>query len=243
MDLHQHIYVLRLHVLDMTRLSQKSVDYSVKACALASPQMCTAVRDRSFEIDALHCEIAETAQELLGLHIPGDADLRFVLSSERIAHAMQALHLQAIEIAEQCLQLLEVGGKLGCTEIAAMGDIVNSLVRLNVVALFEEEKQHAEAVLGAGRMERLFETIFCDWLRTLDPAASARTECERAITRRLSSMAREAYEIADALAFWLEDADNEAKCVMEKRRLALSSQEIPAQDADNPRLRRNELVA
>jgi phosphate uptake regulator len=242
MDLHQHIQVLRLHVLDMTRLAQRSVDYSIKACALGNPEMCSAVRDRTFEIDALHCEITETAQELLALNIPDRGDFRFVLSCERIGIALQALHLQADEIARQCMQLLEVGRNHGCAEIAAMGDIVNSLVRLCAVALFEEKKQHADLVLGAGRVERLFEMTLCDWLRSLDPAERERADCDRAITRHLSCMARQTYEIADALDFWLEDSDIEAKSDMEKRRQAFCSEKIPAENADYDGLLRDEFV-
>jgi phosphate uptake regulator len=243
MNLQQHIHVLRLHVLDMTRLAQRSVDYSVKACALGSPEMCSAVRDRTFEIDALHCEIAETAQELLASNIPCDRDLRFVLSCERIGIALQFLHLQADEIASQCLQLLELGRTVRCAEIAAMGEIVNSLVRLCAVALFEEEKQHADLVLSAGRVERLFEMTFCAWLRSLDRAEREQSECDRVITRHLSRMARQTYEIADALDFWLEVPDIEAKSDMEGRRQALCWDDIPRENADCDRLLRDEFVA
>jgi phosphate uptake regulator len=216
MDIRENIRVLRLHVLDMTRLSQRSIDYAVKACALGSPESCRGVCDSTFEIDALHCQIQETARELLALNIPGAADFRFVLSSERIGNGMQALHLHAVEIAERCLRLLEVGRKPGCAEINAMGDSVNGLVRLCVVALFEKEKRHADTVLGIGRIERRFETNLYKWLRTLDHAARAGVECERAITRHLSCMARQAHEIADAIVFWLQDVDIKAESDSQK---------------------------
>jgi len=242
MDLQEHIQGLRLHVLDMARMSQRSVDYSIKACALGSAELCCSVRDRTFEIDALRCEITETVEVLLTRSIPRDADFRFVFASERIGRALETLHQHAVEIAGQCLQLLEVGRRPAWAAIGAIGDTVNSLVRLCVVALFEEDKQHAQAALSAGRVERSFETTFCDWFRTLDPTARARAQCERAIVTHLSSMARATYDIADALEFWLEDNDNEPRSRIAKRRPALASEGIQAQGPGDCPLRPNAFI-
>jgi hypothetical protein len=167
--------------------------------------LCSAVRGQPFEIDALHREIAETVRDLLALGLSSKPDLWFVFSSERIGQTLLALHMHAVAIAEECLRLSDMGGKLECPEIIALGEVVNNLVTLCVEAMFEGEMLHADAVLCNRQVERLFERTFCGWFRTLDLAARQQAECERAVARRFSCMARQTYEIADAIALWLRD--------------------------------------
>ncbi len=59
---------------------------------------------------------------------------------------------------------------------ATMGDLVNSLVRLSVDALFEEDVEHAELVQRCSGVGRLFGSTFYDWYRTIDHSARAQAE-------------------------------------------------------------------
>jgi phosphate uptake regulator len=165
MNMHKDIQILRLHLLDMSRASQRNVDYSIKAYKVGIPEFCTNVHDNT---SILHREIIEIAGELLLMELPLDSDLRFVLSSERICNALQAVHSHAVEIATNSMRLLENGEGLGCEDLAMIGDVVNGLVRLCVVALFEERIEHAETVLRNDGVERWFETSFCEWYRSMD---------------------------------------------------------------------------
>ncbi|QNI33842.1 PhoU domain-containing protein [Alloacidobacterium dinghuense] len=128
-DIYQYIQTLRLHLLDMSRVSQRGVDYSIKAYRLGCPEFCASVRDNTDEINILHREITEIVQELLLMELARESDLRFTLASARICNALQAMHSQAVEIARNSMRLLESGG-LRCTDLTTMGDVVNSLVRL-----------------------------------------------------------------------------------------------------------------
>jgi hypothetical protein len=49
---------------------------------------------------------------------------------------MRVVYGKAVEIAANSMQIVENGGSLGCAKLATMGDLVNRLVRLSVVALF-----------------------------------------------------------------------------------------------------------
>lgn len=183
MNTREYSQVLRLHLLDIARVTQRSVDYAIKAYKLGNREFCTTVRECNYEIDALHREITEYVRELLAMELAGEADLRFVLASERIADALWVAHSQALDIAANSMRILENGGGLGCVELATMGDLVNSLVRLSVVALFEEEVGQAQFVRQCSGVGRLFESTFYDWYRTIDHAARAQAEFERAITQ------------------------------------------------------------
>jgi phosphate uptake regulator len=206
MDTHQYAQSLRLHLLDMARVVQKCVDYAIKAYKFGNPEFCISSRECTYEIDLLYREISESVRDLLLMKLPGESELRCVLSSEQIANAMGEMHRHAIEIASYSMRIMENGGGLGCAELATMGDLVNSLVRLCVIALYEEDVEHADLVLRCSGMGRLFESTFYDWYRIIDHRARGQAECERALTKHLSRIACQTYEMAGAIVFWLDDS-------------------------------------
>ncbi len=230
-DIHQYLQTLRLHLLDMSRVSQRGVDYSIKAYKLGCPEFCASVRDNTDEINILHREITEIVQELLLVELARESDLRLILTSARICNALETMHCEAVEIVRNSMRLLENGG-LKCTDLTAMGDVVNALVRLCVVALFDEGIEHAQTVLQSDGVERLFETTFYDWYRTIDPRARTQAGHELAITKHLSQIVRQTHEVADAIVFWLEDEDRASLLDASKRHLlrettlAIGSQEV-----------------
>jgi hypothetical protein len=126
----------QLKLLDMARVTQRGVDYAIKAYKLGNPEFCTNVRVYTYEIDVLHPEIAGLVRDLLAMELSGEFDLRSMLAAERIANALQVVYSHAVEIATSSIRIIENGGGLGCAELGTMGDLVNSLMRLSVVALF-----------------------------------------------------------------------------------------------------------
>ncbi len=206
MNTHEYGQILRLHLLDMARETQTGVDYATKAYKLGNPEFCSIVRDCTYDIDVLHREITELVRDLLAMELPGESNLRYILASERIANAMRVMHGQAVEIAANSMRIVENGGGLGCAELTTMGDLVNSLVRLSVVALFEEDVEHAEMVRRCSGIGRIFGSTFYDWYRTIDHSARAQAEFERAITKHLGHIALQTYEVAGAIVFWLDDS-------------------------------------
>ena len=220
MNTHEYSQVLRLHLLDMARESQRCVDYAIKAYRLGNPEFCSIVREFTHDIDVLHREITELVRDLLAMELPGESNLRYVLASERMANAMRVVHGQAVEIAANSMRIVENGGGLGCTELATMGDLVNSLVRLSVVALFEEDVEHAKLAQRCSGVGRLFGSTFYDWYRTLDSSARAQAEFERAITKHLGHIALQTHEVAEAIVFWLEDSVGDLAADDDERTLA-----------------------
>jgi phosphate uptake regulator len=220
MNANEYGQMLRLHLLEMARETQKGVDYAIKAYKLGDSEFCSIVRESTYDIDVLHREITELVRDLLAMELPGESNLRFILASERIANAMRVAHGQAVEIAANSMRIVENGGGLGCTELATMGDLVNSLVRLSVVALFEEDVEHAELAQRCSGVGRLFGSTFYDWYRTIDHTARAQAEFERAITKHLGDIALQTYEVAGAILFWLDDSVGTLVADVDERTLA-----------------------
>ena len=211
MNTHEYSQVLRLRLLELARETQRGVDYAIKAYKLGNTEFCMSVRDRTYDIDVLHGEITDLVRDLLAMELPGESNLRYILASEQIANAMRLVHGHNVEIATNSVRIVENGGGLGCAELCTMGDLVNSLVRLSVVALFEEDVEHAELVQRCSAVGRLFGSTFYDWYRTIDHTARAQAEFERRITKHLDQITRSTHEIAGALVFWLECSDDRSE--------------------------------
>jgi phosphate uptake regulator len=206
MNTYEYGQTLRLHLLDMARGTQRSVDYAIKAYKLQKPELCSIVRGCTHDIDMLHRTITEFVCDLLAIELPSESIVRYILASERIASALRVVHRQAVEIAANSMRMIENGGGLGCPELATMGDVVNRLLRLCVVALFEEDVAHAELVRRSNGVGRLFGATFYDWYLNIDPRARPQAEVERAITKHLGYIALQTCEIAGAIVFWLDDS-------------------------------------
>ena len=107
--IHQYLQTLRLKLLDMSRVSQRAVDYSIKAYKLDSPEFRASVRDNTYEVHILHREITEIARDLMLMELPLESDVRFALSAVLICDALHSGHAQAVKIAANSRRLLEDG--------------------------------------------------------------------------------------------------------------------------------------
>jgi len=119
MNTQEYRQILRFYLLDMAGVTQKGVDYAIKAYTLklGNLESCTIVRDDTYEIDVLHREITGLVRDLLAVELSGESDLRYFLASERIANALRVVHSQAVEIAADSMLILDNGGGLGCAEL------------------------------------------------------------------------------------------------------------------------------
>jgi hypothetical protein len=115
------------------------------------------------------------------MELPVESDLRFALSAARIGNALLSVYIHASEIATNSIHLQKNGRTAGYVGLTRMGDVVNSLMRLCVVALFDEEVKQAETVLDHRGEARLFELAFYDWYRGIDRRLGTQASCELAI--------------------------------------------------------------
>lgn len=207
MNCNQYIETLRIHILDMARLCQRGVDYSIKAYQLGCAECSFRAQVDTYDIDILHREVLDISRELMLMGISELRAIRCIMSADRICNALKAIHVHGADIASSSMRLVESCRLIGCKNLVSMGDFVNGLVRLCVVALLDEETQHAETVLRKDGIEREFQKEFFEWFRALDRCESTQAGCEIAIAKSLSQMARELQEVANAILFWLNDPE------------------------------------
>jgi phosphate uptake regulator len=162
------------------------------------------VRDDTYNVNNLHRDIIEIADDLLMTEQMPQCDLSFTLSSIRIANALQAMHNSAAEVSENSVYLSGFGGPPKCVLLAKFGEMVAGFMGSCVVALLDTEIEPAKTVLDAMGAERSFATDLYDWYRAIDPDARMDAKYVLEIGKHLSQIARQIYEVAEAIVFWME---------------------------------------
>ena len=207
-DFHLSTQTLRLHLVDICRLTRRCVDYAIRAFQQSNPDMIASARDNAYEIQILHSDAVEIAHDLLQMErMPRGGDFRFVLSSIRICDSFHAMHNAAVDIASNTMRFWGSGGAFEMTDFTWMGDGVNRLVECCATSLMDENTEPAEIVLSTNGLERELINIFYDWHGTLEQPEPSQAKHAFAIARNLGQVVHHAREIADALVFWLGDED------------------------------------
>jgi phosphate uptake regulator len=216
----EHSQVLRIHLLDMSKLSQRAVDYAIKGYKLGSPEFCRYSRHGDHQLSELRRKIIDLCRQILMEELYFDPEMlideldvdsksRFPLSALRICRALYGTCLAAAEIAHNTMLLLEDARPHAHNAHDAHAalekacHLVNRLMSLCIVALFKQEIRHAEAVLESREAERLFQQALHHH-RDITNRRTAPPDIELAITRSLGQIARQSHEIAEAIVFWLE---------------------------------------
>jgi hypothetical protein len=186
-------------------MSQKSVDYSIKALQCGKCDFSTTFVDTTFEMGSLHHDVKEIARDLMLTRLSSESDIRFVSTSVRISDALRAIHKEAFEIS----LLLQNEREINCADLTTRGDLANRLMRLCTVAIFEEEVAHAEAVLRA-EGARLVTTTASVWHGQLDRIPPSKAVCVLSIAERLDELIRQMREMARAIVFWIDGNKRES---------------------------------
>lgn len=208
MTFQEDIQVLRLHLLGMSRLSQRALDYSIKGYELSNPDFCNHAGGTDHEIKKLYRQTKYLCLKLTIKRVNSPSDIRFVLAALRVNRALYKTYRAAIHIAKTTLLVLANNSMTTCSVLDQFGELTNGLMRLCVVALFEKELSYAEKVVQSQGVWRQCEMIFDHLPHGADRQLEAAEVHALAITRSLGVVAKQAHEIADAILFWLKGTDS-----------------------------------
>jgi phosphate transport system protein len=207
MEITQHSQVLRSHLLKMAMMSQRAVDYSIKAYELNSCQLCLHARAADHELTRLRQCIGDRGRKLRAAGTAVDSDSLISCSAVRIYGALQVTYAAATEIAQNVMIILDDGRVTRSSEMGDIGKFVNSLVRLCTIALFKKEIDHAHTVLLMNEGRRRFDLALCQAHNFTIQGTDPHSVAERAIIGCLAQIAEQAYEIAEAIAMWIGGED------------------------------------
>ena len=209
MKLYQPINVLRVQLVEMSRLSQRALDYSIKGYQLGSPEFSRSVRSAERELEQHHQRIKDICRKLAARKVTDSADCRFVLIAMRLSSALRTTSRVAVQIAQDTPSFFEISRMPKHAALCNLGDLVNSLVRLCIVALFKQEARYAETVLQSQAVWRRCEFVFESRNESAHQVTDEEDTFEPAIARSLGTVARQAHDMADAILFWLNESDRE----------------------------------
>lgn len=202
MNLQEQRTALRTQLLDLSRLSQRALDYSIKGYELRNSDFSRQSGSVSRETKERYNQIKILCRLLISTGVAAPSDFRFSLAALRLNSAFYKTYKAAARIAQASTLLL---GNRTIARRAALdefGKLVNRLVRLSTVALFLNDSGPAEEVLDNQAIWRRSELL-------LDRSYSD-IECDcgtLAIMQNLSVIAKQAHEMADAILFWLKGRD------------------------------------
>jgi hypothetical protein len=206
MEIQRQSYFLRSHLLSMAMLSQRAVNYCIKAHELGASEIYRLFWKNDQEWRNLQRCIGDRGRTLFASGTPVDAESTAGDCALRIYSALYVTYTAACEIAHIGSLLVEGELKTASPRVGDIARFINSLVRLYTVALFKKEVQHSRTILRDHQGWRSFELALCHThLLVQNPGPQARLDL--AVARALSQIAEQAYEIAQASTLWL-DGDN-----------------------------------
>jgi phosphate uptake regulator len=219
MEFQRQCYFLRSDLLRMAMLSQRAVDYSIKAHELRASEIYRLSRKHEQEWRNLQRRIGDRGRRLVASGVLVDADSTIAASALRIYGALYVTYTAAAEITHIASRMAECELATPSPRLGEIARFINGLVRLYTVALFNKEVSRVRGILDRDRSWRWCELALCRTRHLLmqDPSSHARSES--AIARALGQIADQAYEIAEASTSWLE-GDDRIGCTPENPSLA-----------------------
>ena len=148
----QHeIEKLKVRILALAALVEKSVRNAVTALAERDTEMAQVVIGEDREIDLVEVDIEEECQKILALHQPVAHDLRFIIAVLKINAELERIGDAAVSIAEQICYWVNEG-------------------HTDVSYDFESMAKKAQAMLHNSPIDRIFDPSIVDrWLLDNQP--------------------------------------------------------------------------
>jgi hypothetical protein len=204
MDTYPPTQVLRSHMLNLLRLSQRTIDCCMKGCETGNMEFFAPILIPSQNLDELHQIISVLTHELKTTVLLDDAQVRFVQASEAICAALAAAYNHLLEIARETYILCKSGLPARSTSLVRRCEEVNGWARLCTIAAFEQNVEHATAVLKSQRNTWLS-------LRPTHPrSGDDQSLCshEFAIARAVDDIGGLFRAVAESIVFWLDQPSN-----------------------------------
>ena len=188
MSIHYDVQILRSKLIAMMRLTQRTVNYSIKAMELGRPELCHAVHNSKGEMSALGCWLATRGRKLLETGISADS-ARFACAALRISGALESAYNAVVKIAQQIQTRSATGWTPVTAELEDAGQFVNSLLRLCFPSLLNRDIQHAKAVLHSAGAEQSLDLAVYLTHHGLAQRTRAEVRFELSIIRCLNEIA------------------------------------------------------
>jgi phosphate transport system protein len=204
------LQALKKRLLNMGALVEERVHGSIRALMERNRDAAQAIAHGDAEVNALQIEIDDRCLKLLALQQPMASDLRLITSAMKINADLERIGDQAVNIAENALQMLNAPPLKPIIDLPRMAEMAERMTRDSLDAFVRRDPALARQVLGQDdEVDGLKDTIFRVLLTYMmaDPGTIERALSLILISRNLERIADHATNIAEDVIFLVEARD------------------------------------
>mgnify|MGYP003347642637 CR=1 FL=1 len=189
---------------------ESSIQRSIIATTEQDRKAAEDVLESERKINQLEIQIDDVAVNLLALHQPVAADLRFIVSAVKINSDLERMGDLAVNIAQQALTLMEQPRVRPVIDVPYIASVVQSMVRNALDAFVARDTQLARGVLASDdTVDNLRTECFRELTRLMeqDPRNIAQALALRSVARNLERIADHATNVAEDVIFAVQGID------------------------------------
>src|ERR1700727_1450578 len=135
--------VVKERLLWMGSLAERAVHQSVHSVLDSDEQLAKRVLDEEDQINELQLEVDDRVVQLLALHPPMAADLRFVLAVSRINNDLERIGGQAVNMAQSALRIPRHPRVKPYVDLPRMSELAEGMVRDSLNAVVQGDVELA----------------------------------------------------------------------------------------------------
>jgi phosphate transport system protein len=201
---------LKTKLLEMSSLVEAAIQRSISAVILKDRGAAEEVFKNEARINTIELEIDELAINLLALHQPMAADLRFIVAVLKINTNLERMGDLSVNIAESATSLIEEPVITPMIDIPHIAGLVQSMVRKSLDAFVTRDVDLARSVLASDDAVDSLRTVCYQELvsfmekhpQNIQPSCNLLT-----VTRNLERIADHSTNIAEDVLFLVKGID------------------------------------
>ena len=201
---------LKERLLYMGSLVEAMIQYSIKILVERKEDLAKDIRKHEEDVNHIQVEIDEICLKLLALYQPTAGDLRFITSAMKINSDLERMGDQAVNIAENSLDLLKAPPLKPLIDLPRMAEIVKNMVKNCLDAFVSKDPELAGKVLQTDdQVDKFKDDIFKELLvyMSQDPNNISRAMDLVLVSRNLERIGDHATNIAEDVIFMVSGKD------------------------------------
>ena len=201
---HQELEELRMLILQMSALTEKALEKSIKALLQRDVRLADEVVEGDREINMLEVAVDRQSLRLLALDQPMARDLRFIIGCMRIAVDLERIADQAVNIAQRAHFLSTRPPLPANPAMEQLGGVALDMFRMVLHAFVNDNSDQAREVCQMDdTADELNVTVLKDFLEYMgqDVPAVERSVQTIIAARCLERVADQATNVAESVIF------------------------------------------
>ncbi len=194
----------------MGSLVEAMIQYSIKILVERKEELAKDIKKHEEDVNHIQVEIDEICLKLLALYQPTAGDLRFITSAMKINSDLERMGDQAVNIAENSLDLLKEPPLKPLIDLPKMADIVKNMVKDCLDAFVSKDPELAGKVLQTDdQVDKFKDDIFKELLvyMSQDSNNISRAMDLILVSRNLERVGDHATNIAEDVIFMVSGKD------------------------------------